>query len=83
MKDFDTFKNKFIEEFSVIAPENSKPKRNVLVIHGAEDDIVPLDHGIKLFKHSKKPKKLVIIENGDHFLRKIPAIYEIIYEWIS
>lgn len=83
LKDFDTFKNKFIEEFSVIAPENSKPKRNVLVIHGVKDDIVPPNHGIKLFEHSKKPKKLVLIENGDHFLRRIPAIYEIIYEWIS
>ena len=83
LKDFETFKDKFVEEFSLIAPENSKPKRNVLVIHGMEDRIVPHDHGVRIFEHSKKPKKLVLIENGDHFLRKIPKIYEILYEWIS
>lgn len=82
LKDFETFKRKFIEDFTTIAPENSKPKRNVLVIHGVKDDIVPHTHGIKIFEHSKKPKKLVLIENGDHFLRKIPKIYEIIYKWI-
>ncbi len=82
LKDFESFKNRFIDEFLSIAPENAKPKRNVLIIHGTDDNIVPLDHGMKLFEHSKKPKKLIIIEDGDHFLRKRVEIYEIIYEWI-
>ncbi len=83
LKDFESFREKFLDEFLTIIPKNSKPKRNVLVIHGTNDEIVPSDHGVRIFEHSKKPKKLIFIEDGDHFLRRLPKIYEIIYDWIS
>lgn len=79
----ETFKKKFVEEFSSIAPVNSAPKKNVLVVHGLKDDVVPFEHGEKLFRHSKKPKKFVRVINGGHFLRKNEKIYKVAFNWIA
>ncbi|MDY6788486.1 MAG: alpha/beta hydrolase [Candidatus Nanohaloarchaea archaeon] len=38
----------------------------VRIIHGDKDNIVPLQHGEKLFKNSTHPKQLHIISGADH-----------------
>jgi pimeloyl-ACP methyl ester carboxylesterase len=40
----------------------------VLVTHGTVDPVIPVDQGRKLFASAPDPKRLVIVENGDHFL---------------
>ncbi|HNQ62968.1 MAG: hypothetical protein ILNGONEN_02175 [Syntrophorhabdaceae bacterium] len=37
-----------------------------LVIHGEDDEVVPLYEGKAIYKNIKKPKKLYIIKGGDH-----------------
>jgi dipeptidyl aminopeptidase/acylaminoacyl peptidase len=52
---------------------NELPKIPYLLIHGAEDETVPLQQFIELakkFKEHEIPHKLVLPENGDRFLRK-------------
>ena len=83
IRDYETFKRTFVDEFQTIAPLNAKPKRDVIVIHGVRDEIVPFSHGERLFRHSRKPKKFVKVENGDHFLRKNIKVIEIVHQWIG
>jgi len=83
IRDYETFKRIFVDEFETLAPSNAKPKRNAMIIHGMRDEVVPFSHGERLFRHSKKPKMFVKVENGDHFLRKNMKVVEIVHEWIA
>ena len=38
----------------------------VLVIHGTEDNVMPVQHGQKVFKLANEPKELSIVEGADH-----------------
>ena len=40
--------------------------RNILVVHGQCDEIVPLDHGRLIHQKAAPPKELVIQKSGDH-----------------
>jgi uncharacterized protein len=40
--------------------------QNVLVIHGENDEVVPVSEAHKIYKYAGKPKKLLIQKNGDH-----------------
>jgi hypothetical protein len=40
----------------------------VLVSHGTNDPIIPVDQGRRLYESARDPKRLVIVEGGDHFL---------------
>src|SRR5262249_3614398 len=39
-----------------------------LVAHGTSDPVIPVDQGRKLYESARDPKRLVIVEGGDHFL---------------
>jgi fermentation-respiration switch protein FrsA (DUF1100 family) len=38
----------------------------VLIVHGAEDRVVPSEHGRKLFEAANEPKQLVVFDNAGH-----------------
>ncbi len=40
----------------------------VLIAHGTADQIIPVDQGRKLHEAARDPKRLIIIEGGDHNL---------------
>jgi hypothetical protein len=40
----------------------------VLVTHGTDDDVIPVDQGRKLYEAAAGPKELMIVTGGDHFL---------------
>jgi uncharacterized protein len=39
-----------------------------LITHGTNDVVIPVDQGRKLYASARDPKRLVIVEGGDHFL---------------
>lgn len=41
---------------------------NCLVIHGDRDELVPVDHARMIYERLNEPKKMEIIEGGDHRL---------------
>ncbi len=43
-----------------------KVKVPVLISHGTKDDIVPLDHGYKLYKDANEPKQLIVLNGAGH-----------------
>ncbi len=40
--------------------------RDILVIHGERDEIVPLEHGQAIYRSATESKKLIILPGGDH-----------------
>jgi fermentation-respiration switch protein FrsA (DUF1100 family) len=40
----------------------------VLIIHGAQDEIVPHDHAEKIYQLAGNPREFEIIPGGDHSL---------------
>ncbi|WP_455277411.1 alpha/beta hydrolase [[Eubacterium] cellulosolvens] len=40
--------------------------RPFLLIHGDKDDIIPLSCSQTLFERAEKPKRMIIVNNGDH-----------------
>jgi uncharacterized protein len=40
--------------------------QNVLVIHGENDEVVPVSEAHKIYRFAGNPKKLIIQKNGDH-----------------
>lgn len=39
---------------------------NILIIHGAKDETVPLSHANEIYRLASEPKKLIVQQNGDH-----------------
>jgi fermentation-respiration switch protein FrsA (DUF1100 family) len=39
-----------------------------LITHGTNDAVIPVDQGHKLYESARDPKRLIIVEGGDHFL---------------
>ena len=39
-----------------------------LIAHGTSDPVIPVDQGRKLYEAARVPKRLIIVEGGDHFL---------------
>jgi alpha-beta hydrolase superfamily lysophospholipase len=39
---------------------------NILVVHGREDTIVPVEHADIIYRHAKAPKDLILQDGGDH-----------------
>ena len=43
-----------------------KVKAPVLIIHGTEDAIIPVEHGERLFEFASDPRELLIVEGAGH-----------------
>jgi uncharacterized protein len=39
-----------------------------LITHGTHDPVIPVEQGRKLYESARDPKRIVIVEGGDHFL---------------
>lgn len=40
--------------------------QNIMVVHGDNDEVVPVSEALKIFRIAGNPKKLMIQKNGDH-----------------
>ncbi len=60
--------------------------RPVLVVHGSLDDDVPLDDAYELYERAREPKRLEVIDGGDHSLRRpedMRRILQLCLEWFG
>ncbi|GJL68938.1 MAG: alpha/beta hydrolase [Nitrospirales bacterium] len=54
-----------------------------LLVHGTEDDVVPLQDSLDIFERANEPKQLVRIEGADHvFSEHTPDMIKIVHEWV-
>ncbi len=62
------------------------PPVPLLVVHGAEDEVVPISHGRELFEAAKQPKTIFEVKNGRHgdaLSRDNGAYRKRLIEWLG
>jgi len=57
--------------------------RHIGIVHGDQDEVVPVEHAKHLYDSAYKPKKLIILEGATHQLRKDSRINELIRDWLA
>lgn len=56
----------------------------ILIVHGDEDEVVPLAQARELFRQAGEPKELVVISGSDHrFLRGHPEASAAVIDWLN
>jgi uncharacterized protein len=72
--------------FNEVTPINHVDKispRALLIVHGDNDETVPLSHARKLMGKAGEPKKLVIIAGAGHRLRRDDRAVAAVLEWLK
>jgi len=57
--------------------------RPLLLVHGTEDDVVPISHARRLFEIAGEPKELKVIGGAGHRLRREPDVVIAVLEWLK
>jgi len=79
---------KFFNSRSIVEfPEKISANTALLIIHGSKDERVPVENSIEIAKkldELKRKVKLVLLEDGDHFLKKYRAqVSELRKDWFQ
>jgi dipeptidyl aminopeptidase/acylaminoacyl peptidase len=57
----------FFEEITALSlPREGISPGPLLIFHGNEDRVVPVSQAMELYEIAFEPKKLIILEGGDH-----------------
>lgn len=56
--------------------------RRICVVHGEEDTLVPVEHARRIFSAALNPKKIIILKDAPHQLRKDHRVVPLIKEWL-
>ena len=54
----------------------------LLIVHGEEDELIPLSQGKELFEAAGEPKQFVGLPQGEHRLRRDPRSVETFVSWL-
>ncbi len=66
-----------LEHVSGIAP------RSLLLVHGGQDETVPVEHARQLYEKAGDPRKLVVIDDAGHRLRRDERVIGAILDWLK
>lgn len=55
----------------------------LLIVHGEEDEVVPVEQGVELFEAAGEPKELRLLAGGAHRLRHDPRALECLIGWLE
>ncbi|MGA2157778.1 MAG: alpha/beta fold hydrolase [Dehalococcoidia bacterium] len=76
---------KWLEGFKAIAPINYVKKispRPLLLVHGDEDEIVPVEQANRLYIEAGEPKQKVILPGAGHRLRQDERAIKVAMDWL-
>jgi alpha-beta hydrolase superfamily lysophospholipase len=57
--------------------------RPLLLIHGSQDALVPLENAQQLYEKAGVPKRLIIIDGAGHRLRRDKRVIDTIVKWLG
>jgi fermentation-respiration switch protein FrsA (DUF1100 family) len=57
--------------------------RPLLIVHGTQDDVVPLDSSRALYERAGEPKDIIIIQGAGHQLRLVNEAMEGALNWLK
>jgi pimeloyl-ACP methyl ester carboxylesterase len=84
--DFPESAQAWLNAFVPITPEKHVggiAPRPLYIIHGSEDDVVPVSHAARLFEKAGEPKELKIMAEAGHRLRREPEVIAAILDWLE
>ncbi len=84
--DFPPSVKEWIEHCRQISPATyvaGIAPRPLLLVHGNQDNVVPVEHARRLYEKAGSPRKLVVIENAGHKLRREEKAVDAILEWLK
>ena len=55
----------------------------LLLVHGREDELVPVSHARRLYEKAKEPKRLIIVDGAGHRLRRDDRATGAVLEWLK
>ncbi len=68
---FPPIGDRFVEELrSYSINLYAKNLKRPLIIHGSDDEIVPVEHAKAIYEMAPEPKKLVVVDGADHVFSK-------------
>jgi fermentation-respiration switch protein FrsA (DUF1100 family) len=85
-KDFPEFDGDWADNFKIVDPlyyVSEVSPRPFLLVHGDKDDVVNVEHARKLYEKAGEPKKLVILKDAGHRLRKDDRAVKIVIDWLK
>ncbi len=85
-KDFPPSLTSWLKGFDEISPTRWIRRispRPILVIHGGEDEVVPLEHARRLYNEAGEPKEIAIIPGAKHRLRLEEKAIDVALSWLK
>ena len=55
----------------------------ILVVHGDEDDVIPISLARRLFELSNEPKTFLDVSGGKHLVQGLAEVFPRVREWID
>ena len=55
----------------------------VLMIHGEEDDVIPINSARRLFELANEPKTFMSVPGGNHLVLELADVLPRVCEWID
>ena len=85
-EDFPPSIDGWFDNFKKVTPVNNIANispRPLLLVHGSQDEIVPVSHVQQLYDKAGEPKKLVIIDGAGHKLRREARAVDVVLDWLK
>jgi fermentation-respiration switch protein FrsA (DUF1100 family) len=76
----------WIDSFWQVSPINYVSRispRPLMLVHGDQDEVVPVSHARRLYAQAGEPKQLVIIEGAGHRLRQDEQAMDVVTRWLK
>jgi uncharacterized protein len=55
----------------------------VLIVHGEEDDVIPISSAKQLFELANEPKTFISVPGGNHLVLDLPDVFPRVCQWID
>lgn len=85
-KDFPPSVAGWLDDLIIVTPLDhvaSIAPKPVLFVHGGQDETVPVDDAHQLYEKAGDPKKLVVIEDAGHRLRRDERVISAVLDWLK
>lgn len=85
-KDFPRSDEEWADCFSKVRPIEYISRispRNLLLVHGSDDEVVDLSHAHRLYERAGEPKQLLVIDGAGHRLRRDERAVKPVIDWLK
>jgi len=85
-EDFPSSIEEWQRGFETVTPVKWVDKispRPLLLVHGDADELIPLEHALRLYRKAKEPKELRIIPGARHKMRLEKTATDFVFDWLK